>query len=179
MCGDHDLAIATLAAEEMPGYIPALAALLHACVHAGASISFVLPFRQDDAAGFWTARVLPAMRAGGQLLLVAREGGCLVGTVQLGTDTPPNQPHRAEVSKLLVHPERRRRGIARALMAALEREARARGRSLITLDTRTGDAAEPLYTALGYRTVGTIPGYCVDPFDPACLESTTIMYKVL
>lgn len=179
MDSDHDLAIAALAAVDIPQHFPALAALLHACVHAGASISFVLPFTEDDAAGFWNSKVLPAVREGGRLLLVARQGSRIVGTVQLGTDTPPNQPHRAEVSKLLVRPDMRRRGIARALMAALEAEARTRGRSLITLDTRTGDTAEPLYTALGYRTVGIIPGYCVDPFDPACLDSTTIMYKAL
>lgn len=179
MDDDPDLSLESLAAADLSRSLSDLAALLHACVHAGASISFVLPFTEADAAGFWTETVKPAIAAGHRLLLVARQGGRLVGTVQLGTDTPPNQPHRAEVSKLLVHPDCRRRGIARALMAALEAEARIRGRTLITLDTRTGDAAEPLYAALGYRMVGVIPGYCRDPFDPACLDSTTIMYKTL
>jgi ribosomal protein S18 acetylase RimI-like enzyme len=98
--------------------------------------------------------------------------------VQLSTDTPPNQPHRAEVTKLLVHPDFRRRGIARALMAELEVRAAALKRTLITLDTRTGDSAEPLYASMGYKTVGTIPDFCVDPFGER-LYPTTIMYKTL
>lgn len=179
MDGDPTPAIESMSAAALPRALPDLAALLHACVHAGASISFVLPFSEAEAAGFWTDKVGPAVAAGHRLLLVARQGGRLVGSVQLGTDTPPNQPHRAEVSKLLVHPDCRRRGIARALMVALEAEARARGRTLITLDTRTGDAAEPLYAALGYRKVGVIPGYCRDPVDPTRLDGTTIMYKTL
>ena len=98
--------------------------------------------------------------------------------MQLGYDTPANLRHRAEVSKLLVHPTLRRRGIARALMAGLEREAARLGRSLLTLDTRTGDMAEPLYVSLGYRIAGVIPGYCRHPSEDR-LDSTTIMYKVL
>jgi hypothetical protein len=98
--------------------------------------------------------------------------------VQLDYNTPPNQPHRAEVTKLMVHPEARRGGIARALMAALEHRATALGRSLITLDTRTGDMAEPLYTSLGYQTVGVIPGYCRDTIEDR-YDPTTIMYKTL
>ena len=98
--------------------------------------------------------------------------------VQLDIDTPPNQPHRAEVAKLLVHPDFRRHGFARALMGALETHATAIGRTLITLDTRTGDNAEPLYASLGYRTAGTIPAFCLDPIDGS-LHPTTIMYKEL
>jgi ribosomal protein S18 acetylase RimI-like enzyme len=82
------------------------------------------------------------------------------------------------VSKLLVDPEFRRRGLARALMVAIERRAAGLGRSLLTLDTRTGDKAEPLYASLGYETAGVIPGYCRDPFEDR-LDSTTIMYKTL
>ncbi|WP_241114278.1 GNAT family N-acetyltransferase, partial [Achromobacter insuavis] len=98
---------------------------------------------------------------------------------QLDCDTPPNQPHRAEIRKLLVHPDFRRRGIARELMQAAEAAAVTAGRSLITLDTRTGDNAEPLYTSLGYRTVGVIPGFARDARDPNRLDGTTIMYKPL
>ena len=170
--------ISVFTAEEVAAHLEGLGALLHACVHAGASVNFVLPFAPADAAAFWRDNTLPKLCAGARLLLVARAGGGIVGTVQLDTDTPPNQPHRAEVSKLLVHPEMRRRGIARALMAAVERQARQMERSLITLDTRTGDTAEPLYASLGYATVGVIPGYCRAPAEDR-LDSTTIMYKTL
>jgi len=103
--------IASLTADAAEARIGDLRALLHACVHDGASISFVLPFDPAQAEAFWSEKVLPGLRAGTRLLLVAETGGRLAGAVQLGTDTPPNQPHRAEVSKLLVHPEFRRRGI--------------------------------------------------------------------
>ena len=172
------IAIAAVPATAAAPHLPGLGALLHACVHGGASVGFVVPFGRGDAEAFWRDRVLPAMRAGGRVLLVAEGDGMLVGTVQLDHDTMPNQPHRAEVSKLLVHPGYRRRAIARRLMAAVEQAAVGLGRRLITLDTRTGDTAQPLYESLGYRTVGEIPGYCLHPFEDR-LESTTIMYKAL
>ena len=178
MSGDAEIQLAVLSAEDVAAHLRELGALLHACVHAGASIGFVVPFAPAEAEAFWRGRVLPAVEAGGRALWVARTGGRIVGTVQLGHDTMPNQAHRAEVSKLLVHPLFRRRGIARALMAALERRARQLGRSLLTLDTRTGDSAEPLYASLGYRTAGVIPGYCRHPFEDR-LEPTTVMYKAL
>ena len=178
MSGNTETELARLSAEEVAARLRDLGALLYACVHAGASVNFVLPFTEDDSAAFWRRKVLPAMRAGGRVLWVAQSGARVVGSVQLDHATPPNQAHRAEVTKLLVHPEFRRRGIAQALMAELERAAVRLGRSLITLDTRTGDAAERLYAALGYRTAGMIPGYCRDPFADR-LDSTTIMYKVL
>jgi ribosomal protein S18 acetylase RimI-like enzyme len=155
-----------------------LAVVLHACVHAGASVSFVLPFSHQDAKAFWSSQVLPEVAAGNRRLLVARSGGNMVGTVQLDLATPPNQPHRAEVKKLLVHPDARRRGIARSLMVAVEVEALRARRTLLTLDTVTGGAAEPLYLSLGYVVVGVIPGYALN-FDSSVLESTTVMYKNL
>lgn len=170
--------IRALTAEDLSDTLGDLAELLHACVHAGASVNFVLPFSGKDAQAFWMAKVLPGVRSGGLVVLVAEIDGALVGTVQFDIDTPPNQPHRAEVRKLLVHPDRRRRGIGKALMAELERRALAMGRTLLTLDTRSGDDAEPLYVALGYQTVGQIPGYCRDPFDGR-LDATTIMFKTL
>lgn len=171
-------AVEIVAPGAAEGDLDALAELLHACVAAGASVNFVRPFPHAAARDFWAHRVLPGVAAGTRLLFVLRDGDRLSGTVQLNLDTPPNGAHRAEVAKLLVHPACRRRGLGRRLMAALEAEARRRGRSLLTLDTRTGDAAEPLYRSLGYATVGTIPGYCRHPEDER-LESTTIMYKAL
>ena len=171
--------IATVCPDALPGLMPELAAILHACVHGGASVNFVVPFSLDDAAAFWRDRVLPAARAGTRVVLMASVDSRPAGTVMLDTATPPNQPHRADVTKLLVHPAHRRRGIARALMLALEDQARARGRRLITLDTKTGDAAERLYRALGYRMVGTIPGYSLDPGGSGRLDSTSLLYKTL
>lgn len=154
-----------------------LGELLHACVHGGASVSFVLPYGAEDAQAFWRDKVLPGLAGNKLLLWVARENGRIAGAVQLDADTPPNQPHRAEIRKLLVHPDFRRRGIARQLMQAAEAQAVRMGRSLITLDTRTGDSAEPLYASLGYVAVGQIPGFSRDPHDAGKLDATTIMYK--
>jgi ribosomal protein S18 acetylase RimI-like enzyme len=158
--------------------LDALADVLHAAVHAGASVSFVLPFSVDDARAFWMDKVAPGTRCGARRVLIARQEGEVVGTVQLILDTPPNQTHRAEVAKLLVHPKARRRGIGRALMVALEEIAGAEGRTLLTLDTRTGDKAEPLYLSMGYQLAGVIPNYARGPASPE-LEATTILYKVL
>ena len=155
---------------EMLGHV------LHACVHSGASVSFVLPFSRDDAIAFWRDKVVPAVAAGDCRVLLARIAGNIVGTVQIDLATPPNQRHRAEVRKLLVHPEARRRGIARKLMSTLEQDARQLGRSLLTLDTVTGASAEPLYLSMGYIRVGVIPGYARRP-DSSELDSTTIMFK--
>ena len=170
--------ISELSADDAASHLRELAMLLHACVHDGASVGFVLPFSVANAEAFWAAKVLPRLRNGALLLLAAWKNERLAGSVQLDYDTPPNQPHRAEVRKLLVHPDCRRQGIAKALMAVLECRAGELGRTLLTLDTRTGDKAEPLYAALGYRTAGVIPGYCRDPFKN-CLDPTTLMYKAL
>lgn len=172
------LAISEVSAADAMDHVAELGALLHACVHAGASIGFILPFAVAEADAYWRGKVLPRVADGCVVLVIARRDGRVVGSVQLDHDTPPNQPHRAEVRKLLVRPDCRRQGIAKALMAAIEARAAALGRSLLTLDTRTGDQAEPLYAALGYRVAGVIPGYCRDPFE-AKLDPTTVMYKTL
>lgn len=172
------IAIAELDAATWDQYEADLARLLQATVQAGASVGFILPFSLDDAGTFWRSKILPLVRNRARIVLAASDGEAIVGTVQLVLDTPANQPHRGEVAKLLVHPDWRRRGIAKALMAALEARARDHGRHLLTLDTRTGDTAEPLYRALGYSTAGVIPGYCLDP-ESRGYDATTYMYKTI
>lgn len=158
--------------------IDMLAEVLHAVVNAGASVSFFTPFSIDQARTFWVDKVFPQARAGARRIIVARLDERIVGTVQLVLDMPPNQQHRAEVSKLLVHPDARRHGIGRALMIALEEIARAEKRTLLTLDTVSGSNAEFLYRSLGYVVSGAIPGFARGALTPE-LESTTIMYKAL
>jgi GNAT superfamily N-acetyltransferase len=169
-------------AQFLPGDLEAnidgLTEILHASVMAGASINFILPYGEADARRFWTDKVLPGLKGGKLFMLVAWIDGRIAGTVQLDCDTPPNQPHRAELRKLMVHPHFRNRGIARGLMAEIEVLAAARGRSLITLDTRAGDRAEPLYSSLGYVTVGTVPAYSRDVVEDR-LDDCTFMYKQL
>lgn len=155
-----------------------LAEVLAATVADGASVSFVSPFTVEDARRWWETKVMPSVAAGERLLLVKKEEGRVVATVQVVLDMPPNQPHRAEVSKLLVHPAWRRRGLARALMLEAEEAARAHGRTLITLDTRTGDLAEQLYLSLGYQVAGVIPDFARHP-QTGALDATTILYKRL
>jgi hypothetical protein len=172
-------AIEVFSAPDLEAHLSEMGAMMAACVRAGASIGYVLPYEDDDGETFWRQTIWPSLAQGGIVLLVARLGGRIAGTVQLDANTPPNQPHRAEVRKMLVHPDFRRKGIARALMLALEGHARQMGLGLLTLDTRTGDAAEPLYRSLGYETTGIIPNYCIDAIDPTRVDSTTVMYKLL
>jgi GNAT superfamily N-acetyltransferase len=144
-----------------------LAEILCACVDAGASVSYLRPLALDVARGFWK-RAAADVAAGARILLAAWEDGALAGTVMLEFATAPNQPHRAEVQKLLVHPSARRRGLARALMLRAEQEALRAGRSLLTLDTRAGDAAENLYRAMGWQEAGRIPGYALNADRTPC-----------
>ncbi len=175
-----DFDILRLDAADLDAHLDDLTEILHACVMEGAAVSFILPFPPEEARSFWRDTVLPEVEAGATILLVARDhaDGRLVGTVQLGIGTPPNQPHRADLKKLLVHPGARRRGIARALIEQLEIEVVSCGRSVITLDTRTGDVAEPLYQALGYTVAGIIPDYSLD-VTATRRDATTVFYKLL
>jgi GNAT superfamily N-acetyltransferase len=120
--------------------------------------------------------VIESVAADKTVLFAAYLGGRLVGTVQLGLDVPPNQPHRADVKKLLVRRDARSRGIGAALMEALEAEAARRGLSLLTLDTASGDA-ERLYRRLGWTAAGVIPRYALWPGGRFC--DTTIFWKAL
>jgi ribosomal protein S18 acetylase RimI-like enzyme len=155
-----------------------LAEILQDCVQDGASVGFVRPFTVDAARAYWTASVFPTLRDGRAELFTASASGRTAGTVQLICAAMPNQPHRADVAKLLVHPEARRQGFARALMQALEDRARALGRRLLVLDTRSGDPSQALYQSIGYRVAGEIPGYCLNPATGAA-EPTTYLYKPL
>jgi len=157
-----DTEIRKLTGDLLTANLEGLAEVLQASVAAGAAVGFVLPMTIEDSRAFWRETVFPLVRQEGRSLFAAFEDERLVGTVQLHVDLPPNQPHRCEVTKLVVHPEFRQRGIARRLMAALEAEARTLDRHLITLDTKTGDKAEPLYRSLGYRAAGIIPGFALN-----------------
>lgn len=170
--------IVRFGAEDLKNNLAVLADILHASVEAGASINFILPYSLGAAEDFWTRKVLPVLEGGKLVMLVAWLDGRIAGTVQLDHDMPPNQPHRAELRKLMVHPDFRNRGIARRMMAEIESIASQLGRSLITLDTRTGDKAEPLYASLGYETAGVIPGYCRDTVIERW-DGATFMYKHL
>ncbi len=145
----------------------ALAEILCACVDAGASVSYLPPLVPGVARGFFK-RMASEVAAGTRILLAAWDNASLVGTVMLEFASSPNQPHRAEVQKLLVHPVARRRGVARALMVRAEVEARRAGRSLLTLDTRAGDAAETLYRAMGWHEAGRIPGFALNAEGVPC-----------
>jgi GNAT superfamily N-acetyltransferase len=153
-----------------------LADVLIDCVEGGASVSFMHPLTRDRAVAFWR-RVTQEVVAEKRALLVAEDARGLCGTVQLIFDLPENQPHRADLAKLLVHRRARRQGLGAALMRAAESTARDCGRSLLVLDAVThGDAAR-LYERLGWVRVGDIPGYALMPRGGLC--STTVFYRTV
>jgi ribosomal protein S18 acetylase RimI-like enzyme len=153
-----------------------LAVLTRSCVEAGASVSFLASSPDDDIVAYWHG-IATEVAERHTALLIAVEGTALVGTVHVAGSPMPNGPHRAEVGKLLVHPEARRRGIGTALMAEAEEVARTMGRTLLVLDTVPGTAAERLYRRLGWRELGTIPGYALLPDGTPA--SSTFFWKDL
>jgi GNAT superfamily N-acetyltransferase len=153
----------------------ALAELLIDCVEGGASVSFMHPLSIDKALAFWRGVAADAAR-GARVLLVAEDEHGIVGTVQVVLEQPENQPHRGDVSKMLVHRRARRRGLGEALMRAAEDAARGHGKSLLVLDTASGDA-ERLYARLGWQLVGVIPGYALWPHGGPC--ATSYFYRTL
>jgi GNAT superfamily N-acetyltransferase len=156
--------------------IPDLAVILADAVAGGASVGFLLPFTPEDAATWWMSIERDVVR-GNILVIAARLDRRIVGTAQLRLAPLPNSLHRAEVAKVLVHRSARRRGVARALMAELERLALANGRDLLVLDTIAGSDAEHLYTALGWTRAAEIPRYAGMPDGE--LRPTTIYYRDL
>lgn len=155
--------------------VAGLAALLMDAVRGGASVSFLASLTPAQAERWWRETIEAADPRGA--LLVARDATGVVGSVLLHPAWAPNQPHRAEIAKLLVHRRARRRGMARALMQAIENRARTSGFTLLTLDTKREDLAEQLYRSSGWNVGGTIPGYALDPDGRAC--DTVIFYKQL
>jgi GNAT superfamily N-acetyltransferase len=168
--------IASLAAPIGDRELDELADVLADCVAGGASVNFMSSFSQDDARAFF-GKVASSVASGDIVLLVARLNGRIVGTVQLGLDTPPNQPHRADIKKMLVHRSARGHGIGAALMAAVEEEARRRDRWLLVLDTVPGESGHRLYLRAGWQQCGTVPDYAMFPDGRLC--ATAIMWKRL
>jgi len=174
--GTSQIDVRRLAGPELSAHLDGLASVLADCVAGGASVSYMAPFTHADARAQFEAWAVE-VEQGKRLLLAAFRDGEVVGTVQVVSATPPNQPHRADVAKLLVHRGARRRGVAQLLMERAETEARAEGKTLLVLDTVTGDDAERLYTRLGWTRVGVIPNYALYPDGRPC--DTTIFWKAI
>lgn len=152
-----------------------LADVLLDCVEGGASVSFMLPMARATAVHFWQ-QVADGIARGERTLIVAEDGQGIAGTVQLITGMPENQPHRADVAKLLVHRRARKEGIGMLLMQAVEDAAREQGKTLLVLDTANA-GAERLYQRLGWQRVGSVPNYALMPNGDLC--DTTFFYKAL
>jgi GNAT superfamily N-acetyltransferase len=165
--------ILVLDAARAKAAVDELSDVLADCVEGGASVSFMLPFSRDDAAQYFE-KVIASVARDETVLIAAKLDGRIVGTVQLGLDMPPNQPHRGDVRKLLVHRSARNHGIGAKLMARAEAEAKSRGRMLLVLDT-AGAEAERLYVRSGWQRVGVIPDYAMWPAGGFC--DTTFFWK--
>lgn len=172
-----DITVRRAGSDEAAAWIDALADVLIDCVAGGASVSFMAPLARHKAVDFWRG-VAQGVARGERALLVAQDrSGRIVGTVQLILAMPDNQPHRADVAKMLVHRDARRRGVAGRLLAALDDAARAEAKSVLVLDTVTGGDAERLYARAGWQRVGSVPDYALMPDGAPC--GTTFFYKAL
>ncbi|KVU50704.1 GNAT family N-acetyltransferase [Burkholderia ubonensis] len=171
------ITIRRVSGDEVTAYIDALSDVLIDCVEGGASVSFMLPISRDTAARFWR-QVADGVIRGERILLVAeRADGRVVGTVQLITALPENQPHRADIAKMLVYRDARRQGVGARLMAAADDAARAAGKAVLVLDTVTGSDAARLYERAGWQRVGDVPNYALMPDGRYC--ATTFFHKQL
>ena len=154
--------------------IESLADVLIDCVEGGASVSFMAPLSRERAVAFWRG-VAAGVTTGERAVLVAEDALGVCGTVQLVFAQPENQPHRADLAKMLVHRRARGRGLGAALMHAAEDVARESGKTLLVLDTITGSVADRLYERLGWQRVGVIPDYALMP--QGGLSATTVFYR--
>ena len=167
----------TLRIERIAGadetLVEGLSDVLLDAVESGAGVSFMADLTRDGAVAWWRKTLGAATPR--TVVLVARDESGIVGTVQLQPAWPPNQPHRADVAKLMVHRRARGRGVARALMEELERQARAQRFTLLLLDTCKGSAAERLYASMGWTRVGEVPNFALNPDGSWC--DTVFFYK--
>ncbi|MEQ0580413.1 GNAT family N-acetyltransferase [Pantoea dispersa] len=168
--------IDSLSATQAQPLLASLCEVLHGCVADGASVGFIDADDRAVMARFWQDKIY-SLASGDNQLLVAWQAGEIVATVMLGFSNMPNGRHRAEISKLLVHPRARRQGIARRLMLRAEQLAQQQGKTLLVLDTRSGDVASALYLSLGWQVAGSIPYYAESTAGE--LDATTVMYKRL
>jgi GNAT superfamily N-acetyltransferase len=176
VASEHEIEVRRLDGTELHAQLDGLAGVLADCVAGGASVSYMAPFSHEQARAAFES-FAAEVDQGRRLLLAAFADGRLVGTVQVILELPPNQPHRGEIAKLLVHRDARKRGIAQRLMEHAESVARAEGKTLLVLDTVTGDSAERLYSRLGWTRVGVIPGYALYPDGRPC--DTTVFWKAV
>jgi ribosomal protein S18 acetylase RimI-like enzyme len=171
-----EVQVRRLDSAELRAQLDGLAGILFDCVAGGASVSYMAPFSHDDAREAFDGFVTEAEH-GRRLILGAFVDDYLVGTVQVILALPPNQPHRGEIAKLLVHRSARRRGIAERLMEQAEAEARAEDKSLLVLDAVSDGDAARLYERMGWTVVGVVPGFALFPDGRPC--DTTYFWKAL
>jgi ribosomal protein S18 acetylase RimI-like enzyme len=162
------------ALKTSPDILQAMSEILVETVASGGSVSFMHPLPREAALVFWQGSLAAADR-GERIVLGAFDGDELIGTVTLLLDLPPNQPHRAEIAKMMTRVSHRGRGVATALMHAAERLATQHGRTLLVLDTAVEDGASRLYEALGFNLTGVIPDYALKPHGG--LTGTMIYWK--
>jgi len=165
-----------LTVDEAVPHLDTFADILIDCVEGGASVHFMPPLSHTTAVSFFR-NVVADVRQGNRVLLGAFVDGAMVGTVQVQLAMPPNQPHRAEIAKLLVHRSARNHGVGALLMEHAEKACREAGKTLLVLDTQTGGAAERLYQRMGWTTAGVIPNFALLPDGSLC--GTTILWKQL
>jgi GNAT superfamily N-acetyltransferase len=173
----EEVSVRRIGANEAVACVEALADVLIDCVEGGASVSFMLPLPREKALAFWRGVAEGVARSERALLIAETSDGEILGTVQLITAQPDNQPHRADIAKMLVSRKARRRGIAQQLMVAVEAVARQEGKSVLVLDTVTGGDAERLYERAGWQRAGVVPKYARMPYGEFC--ATTFYYKHL
>ena len=173
----EEVSVRRIGANEAVACVEALADVLIDCVEGGASVSFMLPLPREKALAFWRGVAEGVARNERALLIAETHEGEILGTVQLITAQPDNQPHRADIAKMLVSRKARRRGIAQQLMVAVDAVAREEGKTVLVLDTVTGGDAERLYERAGWQRAGVVPKYALMPDGEFC--ATTFYYKHL